>query len=678
MPLQKLVFKPGINRDQTNYANEGGWYEGNKVRFFSGFPQKIGGWTRYTNNPFAGACRALFNWINTATSTRGNYLAIGTSAQIYVEFAGNLKNITPFQDPSSPSKAISSITTVNLSSTITVDFAVSVAAFASVGNYVCLSGITAAINGITTATLNSTLGYVITEVPSSTSVKINVGVNATASGSVTPPSGTPVGYFEINAGDEYSITGYGWGIPAWGGSTTTPMTGWGDAALIPATSLMRLVYFDKSVDTLFFNLRFGDIYEFNIPSGGFSVTTRATLLADTTTSGAVVADIPTIVTQILFDSNANILMAFGCDPYGGPVTQDPLLIRWASQADRYNWAPSDDPGISTAGYLRIQNGSQILRAVSNANEILVFTESAITSVQYTASFPLLFAQKLISSDITVISANAVIVVNNVIYWMGHDKFFLYNGRVEVIPTTLREEVFNNIDYSQTDQFFACSNERFNEIWWFYTYGGGTSINRYVIYNYVENIWYYGDCTGGLVRTAWIDSALRDFPQAAADDGYIYNQEDGVDADGEAITSYITSSDIDIEDGERFSLIRRIIPDLNFNGSDFSLNPTVEMTLYPHNFPGQQYFTTNQEGQNLSRPAISLLVNQYTEQMFVRTRARQIGLKIGSTTEGTNWQLGAPRIEIRPDGTRGYNVITDTVYWYSNTTDGADVAVANVS
>ena len=362
-------------------------------------------------------------------------------------------------------------------------------------------------------------------------------------------------------------------------------------------------------------------------------------------------DIPTLVTQILFDSNANILMAFGCEPYGGPVAQDPLLIRWASQSDRYNWAPSDDPGISTAGYLRILNGSQILRAVSNANEILVFTESAITSVQYTASFPLLFAQRLISSDITVISANAVIVVNNVIYWMGHDKFFLYNGRVEPVPTTLREEVFGNIDYSQTDQFFACSNERFNEIWWFYTSGGGTSINRYVVYNYVENIWYYGDCTGGLVRTAWIDSSLRDFPQAAADDGYIYNQEDGVDADGEAITSYITSSDIDIEDGERFSLIRRIIPDINFNGSNYNLNPVVEMTLYPHNFPGQQYFDTNQEGQILSRPAISLLVNQYTEQMFVRTRARQLGIKIGSTAEGTNWQLGAPRIDIRPDGRR---------------------------
>jgi hypothetical protein len=681
MPLQKLVFKPGVNRDQTNYANEGGWYECNKVRFFSGFPQKIGGWTKVTATAFAGACRALYNWVDANTSTKGNYLAIGTNSKIYIEYGGNLQNITPIRS-TSPSISISSIATVSGSSVITVTF--SSAHSGNVGDFVCLNGISAAVNGISTTVLNSNFGYEILSIVSSVALTINVGANATSTGTVSPPSGTPVGYFEIDAGVSYNTAGYGWGVPAWGGSTTTPTTGWGTPALTPIFIELRLVYFETAVisstgyaKTLFFNIRYGEIYKFDIPTPPttYSVTYRATPLA--TAVGAT--SVPTIVTQILFDSNSNIFMAFGCDPYGGgsPAVQDPLLIRWASQNNYLNWAPSDDPGISTAGYLRIQNGSRILRAVSNANEILVFTESAITSVQFTASFPLLFSQKLISADITVISANSVIVVNNVIYWMGHDKFFMYNGRVEVIPTTLRQEVFKNIDYAQSDQVFGCSNERFNEIWWFYTSGGGTSINRYVIYNYVENIWYYGDCDGGLVRTAWIDSSLRDYPQAAGEDGYIYNQEDGVDANGAAINAYITSSDVDIEDGTKFSLIRKIIPDISFDGSIYENNPTVEMTLYPHNFPGQGYFNVNQEGQILTRPAISMSVNQYTEQMFVRTRARQIGLKISSTAQGVTWQLGAPRIEIRPDGTRGYNTVADIIYAASNTTDGADVAVANV-
>lgn len=684
MALRKLIFKPGINRDQTNYANEGGWYESNKVRFFSGFPQKIGGWTRYSSNAFLGVCRSLFNWRSAVANLVGNYLAIGTSKRVYVEYAHNLNNITPLISTSSNAIIASGITTTAGSPIITVAFTTGHGS--APGNYAFLTGITAAVDGIPADTLNSISGFEILTIPTSTSITINVGVNATAGGTFTP-SGTTSGYFEIAVGFDYSTSGYGWGIPSWGGSIA-PQTGWGVAALTAAYSPLRLIYFDKYVDNtlntdLFFNIRFSNIYYWDL-TNTFATTTgiipsaRAKPLQNISGANSV----PTLVTQILFDSNANILMAFGCDPYGGPVAQDPLLIRWASQADFRNWEPSDDPGISTAGYLRIQHGSDILRAFSNLDEILVFTESSVTSLQFIGSFPLLFTQKLISADMTLIGPNAVIALNNVIYWMGHDKFFLYNGRVEVIPTTLRDEVFANIEYTQSEQFFACTNERFNEIWWFYVSGGGTLINRYVVYNYVEQIWHYGDCEAagsstGMLRTAWIDSSLRDYPQAASNDGYIYNHEDGVDADGQGFTAFITSSDVDIEDGDRFSLVRRVIPDISFNGSDPSLFPTVFMTLYPRNFPGDFYFTENQEGENLARPAISLLVNQYSEQMFVRTRARQIALKVSSEAEGTTWQLGAPRIDIRPDGIRGYNTFSNFVYAYSNYTDGADTTVINI-
>lgn len=682
MPLKKIVLKAGINRDQTNYAGEGGWYAGDKVRFFSGFPQKIGGWTQYSLNTFAGACRSLFNWTSTRSTTVGNYLALGTSDRVYVEYARTINNITPLR-PTTPSIAVASITTTDDSPIITVTFGAAHAAAAN--NYVCFTGFSfGSFNSVTDANLNSVNGFKILSVPTSTELTINTGADASGSGTSSSAGVTAgTGYFEIAVGVANTLSGYGWGVPDWGGVTSG--TGWGTAAVTPINIPLRLVYFDKYVDDLFFNIRFGQIYYWNL-TNTFNTSTRAVLLSSLPTA----SDVPTEVTQILFEDNANILMAFGANPYDDtapPDPFDPLLIRWASQANYLNWTPSDDPGISTAGYLRIQSGSRILKAISNLGEIIVFTESSVTSVQYTAAFPLLFAQKLISNDVTLIGPNAVIAVNNIIYWMGHDKFFMYTGRTEPLSTTLSAEVFDNINRTQSEQFFATTNERFNEIWWFYCSSGSSTIDRYVVYDYFENIWHYGTCSRSLtvpfdtdfVRNSWSDSSLRPYPQAAAQDGYLYNHEIGTDANEESLPAYLSSADFDIDDGNSFSLIRRIIPDVSFTGSTYGAQiPVLNMTILPRDFPGVPYDQFNASNQNLTRSTISLVVNQFTEQVFVRARARQLAISISSDALGTAWQLGAPRVDIRQDGTRGYNnALASITYWGSQLTDGADTMTALV-
>jgi hypothetical protein len=652
MALKKLVFKPGVNRDQTNYAGEGGWYACNKARFFSGFPQKIGGWTKFTSSQYWGVCRAIFNWASSAASTVGNFIALGTNEKIYVASGPTIYDITPLRT-TSPNIALASpfVTTVLNSKTITLKFASSHNAV--VGDWVTISGVTGPVGGIPTASINTE--FKIVSVPTSTTLTVTTDTNATLS---TSGGVAGSGAFQVPIGTATSLAGYGWGIPSWGGSTSTPTTGWGIAAVAPLSTPLRLVYFDKYIDDLLFNIRYGDIYYWNLST----IFPRAVTLTASGISG--VSSVPSQVTQILFDGNSNVLMAFGCTAYSTAV-YDPLLVRWASQANFANWAPSDDPGISTAGYLRVQQGSAILKAINNYSEILVFTESSLTSFKYTGTFPYLFSQNLLSAGVTLIGPNAVIAVNNVLYWMGHDKFFIYNGRVESLPSTLRQHVFENMNITEADQFFTASNERFNEVWWFYCSSGQSVIDSYVIYNYVEQLWYYGNCDDGMVRTAWTDSPLNAFPQGASagyddtvtpavyaqGDNYLYDHESGVDAAGLPLPAYIRSADVDLEDGDKFVLVRRMIPDVSFTGST-STSATVDMTLYPRNFPGDPYATANAEGQTLPRAvAITTNVDQFTNQVFSRVRARQIAFEISSDSLGVAWQLGAPRFDGRTDGGR---------------------------
>lgn len=636
MPLIKLQFKPGINRDQTNYSSEGGWVACNKVRFFSGFPQKIGGWAKVTFQQFAGVCRSMFNYL---ASDVYNLMALGTSEKIYLELGGSLKDITPirvtYTNATTPSTG-NCFTTSNGTKIVTVAIN---AHGANSGDYVTFAGTTGPIGGVPAVDFNKE--FKILSSPSPTTNTFFIEVSTTATSSATGGGTGITAAFQIPIGYDITTAGFGWGTGAWGSG------GWGAPSTTPVYRPMRLVHFTKYEQTLVYNVRYGDIFiwEFN---SSFPANS-STYLKDE--PGATAApNFPEEVTQILYTQDNGHLIAFGCTPYGGG-DRDPLLIRWSNQSDIVNWTIDDT---TTAGFLRVANGSDIYKAVPAYQEILVFTESSISSLQFTGTLDV-FSITEISADISLIAPNAVTNEKNVTYWMGRDKFFVYNGRVETLPCTLRSEVFDNINFTQKDQIFACSNEKFNEIWWFYPTAGSDVIDKYVVYNYFENIWYYGDCADGMVRTAWSESHLRDYPQAVSTDSYMYNHESGYDNDGAAFYSYITSADLSLDSGDNFMLIRRLIPDVDFHGSTPGTSAVVYLTLEPRNFPGANYISQNLEGQTLNRPVLrtsTVPIEQYTNQVFVRTRARQIGLTIESyDVTGVAWQLGIPRAEVRPDGRR---------------------------
>ena len=717
MALNPLKLTAGIVSDLTNYANTGGWFASNKVRFFESFPQKIGGWVGYTASTFTGVCRSLFNWL---TPGGYNFLALGTSSRIYIEAGGILNDISPAGFPAGntintngygwgaggwggfsttggtvPAFTLNGVAITSTTGGFSFTSQTPTTPVIAAGMYLVISG-TLGGSGAITGYTNPTVYYVSAATLTTFTLQT---VNKTT---LTTTTGTPTGL-------TYGYYPYGWGV----------------ASSSPIYQPLRLVYFDKHTGAtpgnldLVFNTRYtiagaldGIIYYWPFST---AFTAAVTLASLSTAGGFTGADVPTGVTQILFDAQTNILLAFGGTPFGTSGAPDPLLIRWASQSNYLNWTPSDDAGLSTSGYIRVQNGSAIMRAVNNLGNILVFTESSLTLVQYTASYPYLFSQSPISSNITFIGPNTLIVINNIVYWMGFDRFFTYTGTVGVIPCPVREHVFTNINLAQQDQFFASANSRYNEVWWFYCSANSNVIDSYVVYNYGEKpCWYWGDCTGGMVRTAWSDSPLRNFPQgasavangtntdyAATGDYYIYDHEKGndwvntVSGVNSPISAFIQSSDIDIPlpsgtTGDKFSLVRRIIPDVTFNTSTcpIGISPSVQFTLNPRNFPGAAYMATNQENSFTGFPAPSttgttsltlettqttasnafppvyppnspsysgttVTVEQYTNQVFVRARARQIGITVQSSgVLGVHWKLGVPRVDVRPDGTRG--------------------------
>ena len=681
MPLQKLQFKPGVNRDQTNYTNEGGWFECNKIRFRSGYPQKIGGWLRYGLYTIVGTCRQVFNWITTASD---NYLAMGTSRKLYIDAGQTLYDITPIRATSVSPATNNCFTTVNGSKTVTVTIA---SHGASDGSYVTFSG-ASAVGGITAPNLNTE--FIITYVDAN-SFRITTATAATSS---TSGGGTGItAAFQINIGNDIGVAGYGWGAGAWGRGA------WDSGASTPVFSAQRDWFLGNFDNDLVANIRNGTIYYWQY-SGG--VATRATPLATTTIDGIAPADVPTQATQILVSQNDKHLLAFGATPYGGG-SFDPLLIRWATQDQPNVWTPLVT---NSAGFLRVSRGSAIVCAIATRQEILVYTEGTISSLQFVGTTDV-FSLTELSDNISIISPRAVTGVNNVAYWMGQDKFYAYGGRVETLPCSLRNHVFENLNYNQADQIISGTNEGWNEIWWFYPTADSNVNNAYVIYNHLEKIWYYGT----IDRTAWSDSSLREYPQAITEtyftgavsgttltvtsissgilevgsvitgtglatgtvitalgtgtggvgtytlnisqlvvqtsmtaNGIIYNHEQGTNDNTTAMTSYIASSDFDLVDGDQFILTKRIIPDLNFAGSTANL-PAVTMYIKPRNFPGNAY--SNIEAENV----IETSVDVYTEQIFMRARARQMAIQIQSSDLNVQWQLGSPRLDGRPDGRR---------------------------
>ena len=630
MPFQKLQFKPGVNRDQTNYTNEGGWNECDKIRFRSGFPEKIGGWVKATPEFMLGVCRQLFGWI---TSYGDNLLACGTNKKAYIEVGGSFYDITPLRavDPILTTAVTDNcITTANGSPSVLI---VAVDSNGSPGNYMTITGANA-VGGISATLLNA--NHEIDTVINANAFTIVVGANAT---STATGGGTGINLsFEINTGFATQTLGYGWGTDVWGGNF-----GWGLGSSLGVNLPQQDWFFDQFDNDLILNIRNGPIYIWERGASTDPATplaTRAILLEDL--NGA--ADVPDAAMQILVSQNDKHLLAFGCQPYAGSSGDfDPLLIRWASQDDPGMWEPLPT---NTAGFLRVGRGSIIMRAIPTKQEILVFTESTLNSLQFTGTSDV-FSLQEIGDNISFIGPRAVTVVNNMTFWMGKDKFYVYTGRVETLPCTLRNHVFNNINFNQADQIICGTNEGWNEVWWMYPTANSNVNNAYVIYNHLERIWYYGTIS----RTAWLDSPLRNSPQAVLADNvnelsYLYNHESGTNDDGLPLTAYIQSSDFDLMDGEQFMLTRRMIPDVNFEGST-ATNPEANFVIRPRNFPGSTYQTNPSDTQRV----IQTTVNQFTDQVFIRARARQIAFKIESTGLNTQWQLGSPRLDMRPDGKR---------------------------
>ncbi len=635
MPFIALRFKPGVNRDQTNYSNEGGWYECDKVRFLSGFPQKIGGWLKQTPNTFLGTCRQLFNYV---TTYGDNLLAVGTNLKLYLEAGGYFYDITPLQATTVAGDVTFSAS--NGSSTVTV---LDTGAPATVGNYVQFTGAASLGGNVTAAILNVDQGFEIATVINANAYTIEVPVTANAS-DVGNGGASTIGKYQINVGPSGGTFGYGWGTDGWS------RLEWGLGGTTPVAINGIDWWYDNFDNDLVANIRDGAIYYWERGSStnpGTALLTNAILLsAKATADGYSANAVPVKAMQVLVSQNDKHLLAFGSVPFGSTnlADFDPLLIRWADQDNPGQWTPTPT---NSAGFIRVSRGSRIVRALPTRQEILVWTESHLYSFQYLGTTDVFGLQEL-ADNISILSPRAAVTVNNVTYWMGHDKFYVYSGRVETLPCTLRQFVYQDINYSQADTIISGTNEGWNEVWWIYPSSTSSYPNRYVIYNYLERIWYYGN----IDRTAWLDSPLREYPMAVntpsgSDTGVLYDQENGLDDDGTPIESYIQSSDFDIADGEQFMLTRRMLPDINFSKST-AAQPEVTIQLRPRNFPGSGFQSV---GTTDSKPVIETAVDVYTEQVFIRARARQMALKISSEDLGVNWQLGVPRLDARADGKR---------------------------
>jgi hypothetical protein len=641
MSFLKLRFRPGINRDTTNYANEGGWFECDKIRFFSGYPQKIGGWVEATSERFIGTCRQMWNWI---TSFTDNLLALGTSEKVYIEVGGIFYDITPLRETFTTSSIPSSdncIDTTNGSTTVIVNI---VGHGCLTGDYVTISGVTGNPGGVPDAEINAE--HTIIKVDNNNFTFV---VTTAATSTTTNGGGTAITVAcQIHPGFPSITAGYGWGTGAWNGSY-----GWGLASPTPVFLPQRDWWFDNFDNDLVMNIR-SDTTGGGVAVGGpiyywergasvnpaSALATRAVLLSSLV--GA--ADVPETAMQILISQNDKHLLAFGCQPYGGSSGDfDPLLIRWANQDDPVNWEPLPT---NTAGFLRVSRGSRIVRALATRQEILVFTDTHVFTLQFLGTADVFGLQEY-ADNISIMGPRAVISANNITYWMGLDKFYMYDGRVKTLPCSLREYVFKDINFAQSDQVICGTNEGFNEIWWFYPSGNSDWVDRYVIYNHLDQIWYYGQ----LGRTAWLDVASRNLPTAvytnpAQDPGILYTHESGIDDAGAPMESFIQSSDFDITEnsGETFMLTRRMIPDINFTTST-AVAPEVSLTIRPRNFPGSNFQNDPSDTQRV----ISTSVSTFTDQVFVRARARQLALRVSSGDLGVQWQLGNPRLDVRSDG-----------------------------
>ena len=626
MPLTKLQFRPGIVRDLTSYSNEGGWRDGDKVRFRLGYPEKMGGWAKYSSSTFLGTCRALHNWIGLDGS---NFLGIGTHVKYYIEEGGTYNDITPIRLTTAAGDVTFAAT--DGSSTITVS---DTNHGAVLGDFVTFSGAVVLGGNVTAAILNAE--HEVTAVTNNNVYEITLTVTANASDTGNGGASV-VGAYQINIGLNSQIGGTGWGAGTWSRGT------WGSAAPggLTTTTQIRLWSHDNFGEDLLINPRDAGIYYWDKGSG---TSARAVELS---TSGSSQTSVPTICKQVMVSDRDRHVLAFGCDAIGansaavqGDGVQDPLLIRFSSQENPVDWWPT---ATNTAGDLRLGSGSTFVRALETKREILVWTDTALTSMRFIGP-PFTFGLQQLASNITIAGPNAAVATEDYVFWMGLDNFYVYAGQTTQLPCTVKEKVFNDINLDQIDKIFAGVNAEFSEVFWFYPAEGSFDNDRYVVYNYLDKVWYFGT----LERTAWLDRGTRTFPLATGDNGYVYNHEFGYDADGAAMDSFIESSVMDIGDGEQFTYIRRVIPDLSFSGSTSISTPQATFTIKARDFPGEDFGNT--AAGTTTRTQVSP-VEEYTKQLYIRARGRSFAMRVESTALGAKWRLGSPRVDIRPDGRR---------------------------
>jgi hypothetical protein len=627
MPFIPLKFRPGVNRDTTNYAGEGNWFQMDKIRFLSGYPQKIGGWIKSTPNTFLGTCRNLCNWITTFSD---NLLAVGTELKLYLETGDYFYDITPLQGQTAAGDV--TFTATNGSSSVIV---LDTSNPAKVGNYVTFSGAASLGGNVTAAVLNT--NHEIVTLVNANAYTIVVPVTANASDSGNGGAST-IGYYDIDTGPVFDVYGYGWGAGTWG------RLGWGLGSIVPVISPARVWFYDNFDNDLVTNIQNGPIYYWERGSSVNPTTALGTRAALMSSFGGA-SDVPVKAGQVLVSQQDKHLLCFGAVPYGSTSVDDfdPLLIRWTNQDDPFNWTPT---ATNTAGFIRVSRGSRIIRAIPTRQEILTITDSHLYTLQFTGTTDVFSLQEY-ADNISIAGSRAVISANNVTFWMGQDKFYAYTGRVETLPTTLRNQVFSDINLDAGYSIIAGTNEGWNEVWWMYPSANSNYPNRYVIFNYNEKIWYYGN----IDRTGWLDSPLRNYPLAVntpsgSKTGVLYFQENGVDDDTLPMESYIISNDFDLADGEQFMLTRRILPDINFDGST-AAQPEVKIQLRPRRFPG----TSATASPTDEKRVVEVSANNYTDEIFIRARSRQMGFKVSSTDLGVQWQLGVPRLDARQDGKR---------------------------
>lgn len=700
MPLQKILFKSGVNRENTRYTTEGGWYEMDKVRFRQGTPEKIGGWQPYSTNTFLGICRSLWDWVTLASV---NLLGVGTNLKFYINKGSAYYDITPIRTTTTLTGPFTATTNSSV---------VKVAATAHgcvTGDFVTFSGsgITSLGGNINANVLTGQFQVSVIDVNS-----YNITVSATANSSDTGHGGTVIAQYQINTGPAFNVPVTGWGTGLWGYGTwgngqgqTDALRIWNqnnfgqnllygprgaglyywDAAIGVQASTFTVTIASPAVVTTSLTVAEGQALQFNstgaLPTGlsvgtiyyaknvsGFTFNVSATYGgAAINTSGSQSGTqtisprginitalagtdgyAPTVQNYFLVSDASRFTITFGTNDYGSS-TLDPMLIRWSDQESLTTWYPAVT---NQAGSVRLSHGSKIVTALQSRQEILVWTDSSLYSLQYLGP-PYVWGSQLLSDNLSIVGTNATALASGVTYWMGIDKFYKYDGRTQTLRCDLREYIFNDINVSQYDQIYAGTNEGFNEVWWFYCSANSTVIDKYVVYNYFEDVWYYGT----MGRTAWLDTGLLPNPIAATYDNTIVNHESGLNDNttgtNRAIEAYILSSEFDIGDGHNFAFIWRMLPDLTFRGSTTD-SPSATMYLYPLKNSGSGYTDpASVAGSNyasVTRTAV-IPIEKFTGIIYTRVRGRQMAFKILSNQLDMTWQLGAPRIDIRPDGRR---------------------------